>query len=166
MYSFLDHQDKTKEITRSVWEIIDSTKLLSLATVSPELDPWASILYFAPNSNLDLYLLTSPVSHHGIHLQKNPAYSATIFNSQQTGKHKRGLQISGLASLVPDSDHDQAVRTWWKRIVGPGVEKFLQSYRHGYESRMYLLRIHHLKIFDEAIFGQHTWISTRVSHGF
>ena len=161
MYKIVNAQQSDNKIRKSIEDILGKTKLLSMATVSSDQKPWINTAYFSYNDDLELYILTPPSSIHGQNLEGNNYVAVAVYESEQDpGPGKQGLQLFGICERISALELPKALTSWWKRIIGNGVKKFIDEYTIGkvYQSRMYKITINRVKIFDEKMFGEETWV--------
>src|SRR5262245_47824542 len=94
-----------KQVQVAIERVLESTRLLSMATVCSDGLPWIHQAYFAYDSSMTLYVLTQPTTRHSRNLENtNGSVAIAISDSQQTGDGgKRGLQLTGRCLLAADS---------------------------------------------------------------
>jgi uncharacterized protein YhbP (UPF0306 family) len=149
-------------VEQSVLAIMDSTRLLTLATVTPEGHPSACNALFAYDSYCRLYILTPPSTEHAFNVERNGWAAVTIADSQQTGDGgKRGLQIKASARRAEGEELREGLAAYRDRY--PGTRDALASEEaleeSGWESRIYVIIPETIKVFDERVFGEEKWIS-------
>ena len=76
-------------------------KLLQLATVNTEGDPWLCNVYFVTDSNNNIYWTSARSRLHSKEIHANPNVAATIVHDPE---QKQALQITGKAAEVAPSD--------------------------------------------------------------
>jgi uncharacterized protein YhbP (UPF0306 family) len=162
MYKLITSGQDPVRLKESVDDILGQTKLLSMATSSKDAEPWINTVCFAYDDALTIYIVTYPDSKHMKNLESNNQIALNIFNSQQDGKNKQGLQLAGMFSPVSESGQEQALRTWGKRILGDNkVDKFIEDFKT-WSVKPYKIVIDYVKIFDEVRFGKETWVTCSV----
>lgn len=92
-----------------ITELLQGCQTLTLATLTTPADegrvvePWAAELFFVSDENLDLYFISSPDSRHSRDLLKHPQVAATLSLDVSDWFCVKGLQLSGQAAKVPES---------------------------------------------------------------
>jgi uncharacterized protein YhbP (UPF0306 family) len=149
-----------------VRRVFSDTGLCSIASVAPSGEAYANSAYYAVNEDLVLYILTSPKSVHAANWVTNPSTAITVCDSNQAwDKPHRGLQLFGDANRVPDSGHASVFAHYVS--VHPGLNSWAQNadaLLSTLESRFYAIRIHRLKMVDEAETGEEA-IEATVNRG-
>jgi uncharacterized protein YhbP (UPF0306 family) len=153
-------------LSGSVEDILNSTRLLGLATLSADGSPDACNLYFAYDSDLRIYVLTPPSSEHGQNIGRDPRVAASVADTQQTGDGgKRGLQIMGHSEQAVGEELNYGLAAYRERF--PATAAALMSEQtlleSGWESRIYLIIPELIKIFDERIFGFEQWVTAHLA---
>lgn len=163
MYKLSAPNYDSSKLKESVEDILGQTKLLSMATASLKAsEPWINSAYFAYDEDLKLYIVTYPDSKHMKNLDENNQISLVIFDTNQDGQLKQGLQLAGMCRRVEKSEQDTAIKVWGSRIMGRDqVEGLLVDYKT-WESKPYIIKIDYVKIFDEKRFGSETWVECSV----
>src|ERR1700683_1533678 len=72
-------------LAESVARIMDSTRLLGLATSSIDGSPTVCNVYFAYDERFRIYFLTPPSSEHIKNIERDPRVAASVADTQQTG---------------------------------------------------------------------------------
>ena len=81
---------------------------LTLATLGAAGAPMAASLFFVADTDLRLYWLSSGTSRHSQNLSRHPAVAVTIHHETWTWSDIAGVQMEGLAALVPAGEAWQA----------------------------------------------------------
>lgn len=143
-------------VAESVATVLADTDLCSIATVTESSAPHISTAYFAHVGDLIFYVLTAPSSLHAVSWQRDPRVAVAVFASTQPwGVPHRGLQMTGVAACLPDSQQSSAfeayaqvhprIRTWAR----DGAELLATL-----ESRLYAIQVDRLTLSDESVFGE------------
>lgn len=104
---------------------------LTLATVGADGKPAAAAVFYAHDAALNLYFLSEERTQHGQNMLANGHVAGAIHADGQDWRSIRGLQVRGVASLVPPADLVHAVAVYGRKYAfvaallagaaGPGV---------------------------------------------
>lgn len=144
-----------QEIKGEVQKFLNSGHVLSLATLDHN-DPWICTVFYGTDSDMNLYILTSPDTVHGKGIKQSPSVSVNIYDSsQEITKSLVGLQAKGKAELV--SNPVEAVKAFgiWLKF-NPGAEKKISvdEIKKLKDSRMYKIKLSYVKYFNKVLFGK------------
>jgi len=89
-------------------EFLARQSTLSLATLGTDGWPEAASLFFAADTDLRLYWLSSSNSRHSQNLVRQPAVAVTIHNQTWSWTDITGVQLQGTAVVVPAGEPWQA----------------------------------------------------------
>jgi uncharacterized protein YhbP (UPF0306 family) len=92
--------------TEAAVVIIRANRYLTLATGLDE-SVWAAPLAYVVDENLRFYWYSALEARHSQHIASNPSVAAAIFNSTVSSESADGVQLEGVAALVPAEDLDQ-----------------------------------------------------------
>jgi len=81
---------------------------LTLATTGPKGHPHAAALFYAPDADLNLIILSEPDALHARHIGSGAAVAVTIQADGQDWRQITGLQLHGIAAPT-DEDADRAL---------------------------------------------------------
>ena len=95
--------------------LLTETRTLTLATLDPDGSPRATPLFFAPDDQADLYFLSSPDSPHSRNLARDPRAAVGVYPNEEKWENLRGLQMKGLAAIVPRSGKKKAMAVYKAR---------------------------------------------------
>jgi len=90
---------KSNELPEAAWEVIASSPVAVLSTVSPEGKPMSAVVYYYYDEGGNLYFLTKTDSRKFVNFQNSPQVSAIIMSS----KDMRTLEIEGYVEVNTDS---------------------------------------------------------------
>ncbi|WP_426516383.1 pyridoxamine 5'-phosphate oxidase family protein [Diaminobutyricibacter sp. McL0618] len=138
--------------SRSLREILSTSRLLSLATVSPDGEAHINTAFFAFSADFAIYLLSPTTSEHATHAGLNPSAAVAVFDSHQTRERRRGVQLFGRLEEVAPGDGDAVLACFRSRF--PDVAGENETYddvvlTHG--SALYAFHPERVKLFDEAL---------------
>lgn len=94
-------------------EILYSNHYMCLATTGKY--PWAAPLFFAFDSNYRLYFKSALDSLHVQHVLTQPRVAVAIYSSVSPLGQGEGLQIEGIAEIVPPSTLPRAIAVYYQR---------------------------------------------------
>lgn len=157
----------SERLAASALSILDKTTLLSMATVCEDGTPYINTCFFAYDGSLRVFVLTPPTTTHAKNLAIRPDVSIAVFDSHQvSGAELQGLQLAATGEQAQGEVLEQALNTYSQRFPGlkasaPDVLALLSNF----ESRLFVLTVHSVKIFDEIAFGKERWISATIVRG-
>lgn len=96
--------------------LLGETRALTLATLDPDGRPRATPLFFAFDDRTSLVFLSEPDTQHCLNLERDPSAAAALYPEESDWRFLRGLQMKGLASVVPASDRDEALALYTARF--------------------------------------------------
>ncbi len=144
---------------------LNVTPLCACATVTPDGKAHIHAAYFAFTDDFELCFLSHPGSIHCRNLVANPSMAVAVFAStQEWTRPDRGLQLLGRCAEARGQDMHRAEYVYgtrfpafesWRRSLSPGEP--------GLEYRLFWFEPRTIKLFDEAEFGDATWIIVAVS---
>ena len=140
---------------RQILKYLRSQHLMSLAPAK-NYQPWACTVYFAVDSDLNLYFVSPPDADHCRYLTKNQHISASIYDSRQkVNSKKEGLQFKGTVKVItPVPEIKKALKLW--NQANPGAEKFINydnMVKKVISSKIYKIKPGLFKYFNEALYG-------------
>jgi uncharacterized protein YhbP (UPF0306 family) len=91
-----------------VRSILSETQTLTLATLDEDGSPRATPLFFAVGNQNDLIFVSDPNSQHCNNLQREPQTAVGIYPEVGNWRQIRGLQMKGVASLIPEPQRPAA----------------------------------------------------------
>ncbi len=89
----------TDETRSAIGELLDQNSTLTLAT-SKDGMPWAATVFFAHNSDFDLYFVSDHRTRHGQHMADNDRVAAAINPDCDAWAEVRGLQLEGRVTVL------------------------------------------------------------------
>jgi len=163
---FDSHEYSNEIINKSVSDILNENKLLSLATAKIVERPWVNHCYFAFDEEMKLYILTYPKSEHMDNISNNPNVAVSIADStQDSDGYKRGIQLVGVCRVVDEVELQSCIDIYTSRF--PWFRKYITKpkdfERSSLDSRFYIIEPNEIKIFDEVIFGEETWVHVKIN---
>jgi uncharacterized protein YhbP (UPF0306 family) len=137
-------------------EVLASTSVCSVASVSTTNSAHINTAYFAPNSNLILYILTPPTTQHAQNWLTNPSAAVAAFDAQQTwNAEHRGAQLLGIAAEVSAREHAAAYDRYVTahpalRELAPDAGAVLRDL----DSRFFAIEVDAVRLYHESAFGE------------
>ena len=95
-------------------KIIRENRYMTLATCS-EGSPWIAPLAYVVDANYNFYWYSAIDVRHSQHIKRNPHAAVAIYNSTEPSDIADGLQMSGTASEVSESDLARVMDLYWKQ---------------------------------------------------
>ncbi len=145
--SFTDALDDLQ--ARSLREILSASRLLSLATVSPEGEAHINTAFFAFSDAFVAYVLSPTPSEHAGNAAMNTSAALAVFDSHQTRQRRRGAQLFGRLEEVDPGDGDAALACFRSRF--PDVAGEDETYADvilGHGSALYAFHPSRAKLFE------------------
>jgi uncharacterized protein YhbP (UPF0306 family) len=112
------------DLRREILDFARAHHVLTLATAGVD-GPWACALFYAADSDLNLYFISSPGTQHCRLLGANPRVAVAIHGMEHDWKRIRGLQIDAQASMVSEADRDRVEKLYLGRF--PALEPLLSG---------------------------------------
>ena len=116
----------------AIREYLRQRTTLSLATVS-DAGPWAATVFFAEDSDLNLYFVSDPKTRHCVDAARQPEVAATINEDCREWQSIQGLQIRGRVGVVGEQERAHIQALFLKKF--PDVGAMLKA-PEGSEARM------------------------------
>jgi len=144
------------EETATVGAFLDSYATLTLATQGPD-GPWAATVFFAHDTALDLYFISSRATRHIRDLLANPEVAATVTTDLDDWESIRGLQIAARAEPIAPGERDAVTDLYLKKF--PAVGRLLKAPQTDSEgkiakgfaaSEFFRLRPHTIRLVDNT----------------
>eukprot|EP00756_Hemistasia_phaeocysticola_P022827 Hpha_TRINITY_DN15859_c0_g1::TRINITY_DN15859_c0_g1_i1::g.189092::m.189092 len=100
--------------------IINQARYITLATVSPDGEPWSAPLAFwtdlGKEGGVDFYCVSSPESRHVLHVKANPKVGVSICDTSVPFGAGKGIQFMGHAEVLVTPQDDDA--SWHAAMQG------------------------------------------------
>jgi hypothetical protein len=100
---------------------LETHSTLTLATAGEEGLPAAAAVFYAHDTDLNLYFLSEERTHHGRNLAVNPQVAGTIQADGQDWRSIRGLQLRGAAYRVPAAGLVHAAAIYGRKFAFVGA---------------------------------------------
>ena len=160
----LSHSEyKERDLRKSVEEILENNKLLSMATIKNKTESYINTAFYSYNNRLDFFILTDPKSQHSKNLNNNSSVALSIFNSNQSWNGDlKGLQLMGTSKQASPIEGKEGLMLYMNRFTAlkDSVEhpEGIIRGKSVLNSRIYLIKTHWVKIFDSKRFGEDVFI--------
>lgn len=153
-------------VRRSLFGILRSNVLCSMATVTQPGRAHINTAYFGYSDKPELYFLSYPDSVHCKNLLRNPSMAMTVFRSAQTwGKPDTGLQLFGACHEAKGRWAEKAETIYSRRFTGHAKWRGqIQKEEGAFGLRFYRFVPTEAKILDEKKFGAGTFVKVRMSN--
>jgi uncharacterized protein YhbP (UPF0306 family) len=92
----------------SICQFLARHTTLSLATCHDG-RPWSADLFYASDDSCKLYFVSGVTTFHCQYIADNSRVSATISRQFDNWRDINGLQLDGVAKVVPESDRDEVI---------------------------------------------------------
>ncbi len=107
------------ELAREIKECLESTVIAVLATNEQEEGAWATPIYFTYDNKFNFYFMSDSKTKHVKDIARDPNVGLAIFMPlHKSVGFKVGLQISGIAEVVPDEDIEDVYMQRSMRLTG------------------------------------------------
>lgn len=110
--------DKDADLSKLIDEILRDSREMVLATSLNNI-PWACVLVFGHDEDLNLYWISSENTRHSREIEKNPNVAATVTKEPTGGGQDKGLQIEGEAYKLIDKKEIGAAREFFAKRGTP-----------------------------------------------
>jgi uncharacterized protein YhbP (UPF0306 family) len=149
---------------RAVVEILDASRLLSLATVGSGGAAHINTAFFAFDPTFTLFVFTPPGTEHARNLVGNPSAAATVFDSHQALASRRGLQLFGEMRMLEGAEAVEAHGRFTERFAdlretAPRYDDVVDNL----SSRFFALVPRRIKIFDEVLLDHGDFVEVQVA---
>jgi hypothetical protein len=110
-----------EEIAARARAIIEANAYMTLATADGEGLPWATPVWYAPESDLSLLWISRPAARHSVNLARRPELGIAIFDSRQPAGTGEGVYMGATATEVQDDELERAVSVLSERSLRHGA---------------------------------------------
>jgi uncharacterized protein YhbP (UPF0306 family) len=145
-----------RRIQQVAVELLESTVLCAVATVSPGSSAHVNTVYFAWSPAMELAWVSDPAARHSRNIHARPGVAVAVYPTDQVwGEPDRGLQLFGSAHRVARRESAGVDEIYAARF--PGYDRAALA---GY--RFYRLPVERLKVFHERALGSGVFVTARV----
>ncbi len=147
----------TDELRKMIASYMAENAHMTIATCSTG-QPWAAVVFFAFDDDLNLYFLSDRNTRHARELSRSSKVAVTINKEWTEPAPVRGLQIEGEAQQVKPMQIPSAFAVYLKRF--PGTKDFISSdkefLKKAFTTRIYQVVPKRIWFLDEINFGPGT----------
>jgi uncharacterized protein YhbP (UPF0306 family) len=153
-----------EQTRRSLFGILKTNVLCSMATVTAEGRAHINTAYFSFTRDLVLYFLSHPSSTHCRNLATNPSMAIAVFSSRQIWSGPdRGIQLFGVGHQADGTHAKRAAESYGERFRQfPKWKSKLTPDDPAREYQWYEFAPNYIKIFDEEAFGEAVFVRVDV----
>lgn len=126
-------EELTPAAAKAVGDFLDSHTTMTLATGGAD-GPWAAALFYARDSDLRLYFISARDTQHAADIERDPKVAIAVNAQHQDWSDIRGLQIRGVAEIVPPDQRTAAVETYLAKF--PALRPLFSAPRNQQESHI------------------------------
>ena len=160
----LDSNEFSEEqVRQNFLRILDSSRLCSIATVTPEGRAHINTAFFSYSEKLELYFWSHPESLHCRNLLNNASMAMTVFSTQQPWIGPgQGIQLFGTGEATSGSAAEEAERSYRRRFEDyENWKATLKEDDLARQYRFYRFDVAAVKILDEKNWGD-VWVRASV----
>lgn len=107
--------DAVVEARARARQFCDTVSTLTLATCTAD-SPWAATVFFAADSQFNLYFVSDHRTQHGRDMAANPQVAAAINPDCDNWHAVAGLQVQGTVSIVEGIERAKALALYFKKF--------------------------------------------------
>ncbi|HEX6526313.1 MAG TPA: pyridoxamine 5'-phosphate oxidase family protein [Streptosporangiaceae bacterium] len=123
---------------QTVWDIIEASRYLVLATADAAGRPWSSPVYFAHIGFTEFFWVSSPDVTHSRNIAVRPEVGIAVFDSQAPIGTGQGVYMSAVAKLLEGGETAQGIEAFSRRSVAHGGHEWTsENVRPGADMRLY-----------------------------
>jgi uncharacterized protein YhbP (UPF0306 family) len=159
-FKFNNPTYKDEELNESINKILSGNQLGAFATINNNAS-YINTAYYCFNSKMSLYFISDPSTQHVQNIKTNSSIAIAISNSDQSWDNaKCGLQLFGKCEQAKGLTLIEGTALYLKRFVGikqwiTNADDFIKG---AINSKMYVVKISKIKLFDEETFGEEVYI--------
>jgi uncharacterized protein YhbP (UPF0306 family) len=152
-----------EQVRQNFLRILDSSRLCSIATVTPEGHAHINTAFFSYCEQLHVYFWSHPESLHCRNLLNNPSMAMTIFSTEQPWIGPgQGTQLFGTGEVTSDSAAEKAERSYRRRFADyENWKAALHQDDLARQYRFYRFEVAAVKILDEKNWGD-VWVRVSI----
>jgi nitroimidazol reductase NimA-like FMN-containing flavoprotein (pyridoxamine 5'-phosphate oxidase superfamily) len=109
-----------EDIAARARAIIEANAYMTLATADGEGLPWATPVWYAPESDISLLWISRPGARHSVNLARRAELGIAIFDSRQPPGTGEGVYMQATAEEVADDELERAVTVFSERSLRHG----------------------------------------------
>lgn len=140
----------------SLKEFLSTQKLLAIATVDEQNNPWLCNVYFGVDSEQNLYFVSANTNHTR-HIEKNGAVAFTTswFNPTDLGDRK-AIQGKGICTKVTDwTEVLTGLKCMYKKFPDWSDTLTMEMMKNNLlETRLYKIKTNYMKFWNDSLYGE------------
>jgi uncharacterized protein YhbP (UPF0306 family) len=158
-----DKKFSEEQVRENVFQLLHSSLLCSIATVTPEGRAHINTAFFSYSEKLKLYFWSHPESLHCRNLLHNKSMAMTVFSTEQPWVGPgQGIQLFGTAEATSGSAADEAERSYGRRFeYYKNWKAALSENDPARQYHFYRFDVSSVKILDEKNWGD-VWVRASV----
>ena len=147
--------DKNNKIRKLIEDYLKEAKLMQLAT-SVDHQPWVCNVWFATDSNLNIYWISSTTRRHSHEVIINKKVAGAVALPQTPADTARGVQFQGTAEILTKKlDIAKATLLFSKKIFSKAlIIRFMKD--RSTPHRFYRIKPTQFVLFDMVNFPDHS----------
>src|SRR5512133_3134447 len=106
-----------EDVAAQARAIIEANAYMTLATADGEGLPWATPVWYAPESHLSLLWISRPEARHSVNLARRAELGIAIFDSRQPAGTGHGVYMGATATEVGDEELERALSVFSERSL-------------------------------------------------
>lgn len=149
------NSSETPETKTLIQKYLQDNYQMVLATSGDH--PWAAVLYYSTDKDLNLYFLSDPQTIHCQHIATNSKVAVAISESpQEPNSNKKGLQIFGTAEQISDKAKIVHAINLWKQTLNITSDAYSYAGMMNklIAGRMYKVTPKKIRFFNEEVWEE------------
>ena len=140
------------KLRKLIEDYLKKAKLMQLASASDN-QPWVCSVWFAADSDLNIYWFSSTSRRHSEEVMKNQKVAAAVVLPHAPKDPPKGLQLQGIAEVLTDQkDIDKAISAYRDRIFPmKTIKRLMQDEENPH--KFYRIKPTQFVLFDAVNFG-------------
>jgi uncharacterized protein YhbP (UPF0306 family) len=148
-----------KQIATITRQLLAASTLCSIASVCDDGRPHINAAYFAWNDLMDIFWMSEPEAQHSRNVRASGAVAIVVYDSNQAwGTRGRGIQLFGHAEELEGEAAREAKATYRHRFAALSEAEYAAY-------RFYRCRTQQVKLLDEEVLGDATFVTARIDQG-
>ncbi len=143
-------------------ELLENHHYCVIATASAEAVPWVTPIFYAYDSDWNLFWISSRTSSHSKLLEQNPHACAVIYQPPSVSQETSALYLSGQVSICRGTVLEEGMHVYFER-AGLGVSGKAEDYAGDSPCRLYQLAPEQAFSLQEPEWEENLLLDKRVS---
>jgi len=137
-------------------EFLEDRKLLTIATVDSEGNPWASNVYYSIDDDLNIFFVSPPDTNHSQHIERDPRVSfSVVWYDEDNLVDRKAVQGIGDCKKVTNpkeimkflKNHHKTYPIWKNALTYSRMKDKIIS------SRPYVIKPSYMKFWNDELYG-------------